>query len=117
MVFLMFPILFFGIIVLMISSFWKVFEKAGIEGWYSLIPILNLIMFVKIIEKPSYYFLLFLVPGLHVMPFLELAKYFNKSTLFGLGLAFLPFVFFPVLAFGPAEYISIEIDETDHLIA
>lgn len=116
MLMLIIPFLLFGILILAISSIWKVFEKAGIEGWYCLIPILNLFMLTKIIEKPSYYIFVFLIPGLHILAFIELAKYFNKSSLFGIALAFAPFIFFPVLAFGPAEYIKLEKEETEHFI-
>ena len=35
---------------------------------------------------------------------LDLAKSFRKDVGFGLGLAFLGFIFFPILAFGDAEY-------------
>lgn len=34
-----------------------------------------------------------------IMAALNLAKYFNKSSGFGIGLAFLPFVFYPMLGF------------------
>ena len=35
---------------------------------------------------------------------LEMAKVFGKSAGFGVGLIFLPFVFYPILAFGSAQY-------------
>lgn len=34
----------------------------------------------------------------------ELASDFGQDPLYGLGTAFLPFVFLPILAFGPARY-------------
>ncbi len=34
----------------------------------------------------------------------DLAKSFGKGVGFALGLIFLPFVFFPMLGFGSAEY-------------
>jgi hypothetical protein len=40
-----------------------------------------------------------------------LAKSFGKGALFTLGLVFLPFIFFPVLAFGDAEYKGLPVDE------
>lgn len=55
-------------------------------------------------------FLLFLVPFVNVlMIFLiifQMAKVFGKGFLFGLGLLFLPVIFFPVLAFGDSRYIG-----------
>ena len=35
---------------------------------------------------------------------LDVAKNFGKDTLFGLGLAFLGFIFFPILGFSDATY-------------
>jgi hypothetical protein len=35
---------------------------------------------------------------------IPLAEKFGKGTGFGIGLLFLPFVFFPMLAFGDAQY-------------
>jgi len=34
----------------------------------------------------------------------DTARRFGKGTGFGIGLFFLPFVFFPLLAFGDAQY-------------
>jgi hypothetical protein len=50
----------------------------------------------------------FFIPFLNMIsPFwmsFALAKSFNKSTGFALCLAFLPFVFYPILAFGDSKY-------------
>lgn len=35
---------------------------------------------------------------------LAIAERFGKSAGFGIGLAFLPFIFYPMLAFGDANY-------------
>lgn len=35
---------------------------------------------------------------------LSLAKKFGRSELFGVGIFFLPMIFFPLLAFGGSEY-------------
>jgi hypothetical protein len=39
-----------------------------------------------------------------ILVFIELAKCFGKSTGFGIGLVLLMPIFFPILAFGPAQY-------------
>jgi nicotinamide riboside transporter PnuC len=96
------------IIILMIVSVWKIFEKAGQPGWASIIPIYNIIVMLQIARKPIWWILLFLIPVVGVvmaiLMMVELAKTFGKSTLFGVGLALLGFIFFPLLAFGDAEY-------------
>ncbi|CAN5321614.1 hypothetical protein BH11PLA2_BH11PLA2_00660 [soil metagenome] len=105
----------FGVIIalaaVMIISAWKIFTKAGQPGWYSLIPIYNsYIMTCEIAKKDVMWFILQFVPivGIYAafMTTMEIAKKFGKSEGFGIGLCFLPFIFFPMLAFGDAEYES-----------
>lgn len=95
-------------LVVIIASFWKVFEKAGVAGWKSLIPLYNLYLLVTIAGKPWWWFLLLFVPVVSlvilVLLHLALATRFGKGPLFGLGLAFLGFIFFPILAFDKSVY-------------
>jgi hypothetical protein len=37
----------------------------------------------------------------------QLAKVFGKGTGFGFGLLLLPFIFYPILAFGKSEYVGV----------
>lgn len=94
--------------IILIVSFWKVFEKAGQAGWKSLIPIYNYVVFLSIIEKPVWWIILLFVPVVSfiilIIMHVELAKRFGKGLLYGLGLCFLPVIFFPLLAFGDATY-------------
>lgn len=92
-------------------SFWKVFEKAGQPGWAGVIPVYNVyVLTCEIARKEIVWFLLMLVPCLNVvaavMVCMEVAKRFGKSEVFGLGLTFLGVIFWPVLAFGKAEYLG-----------
>lgn len=101
-------IIFLAIIVLQIAALWKVFAKAGEPGWVCLVPIYNLIVLLQIIGRPVWWFLLFLVPLVNiVIAFvlaIDLAKKFGKSSAFGIGLALLPPIFYPILGFGDAKY-------------
>ncbi len=94
--------------LLMIASVWKIFTKAGKPGWASIIPIYNLIVMLEITGKPIWWIVLFLIPFVNfvaaLLLSLALAEKFGKSTGFGVGLALLSFVFFPMLAFGDARY-------------
>jgi hypothetical protein len=94
--------------VLLIVSLWKVFEKAGQAGWKSLIPIYNYVVFLNIIVRPVWWVILLFVPIVSfiviIVMHVDLAKRFGKGALFGLGLCLLPFIFFPLLAFGDATY-------------
>ena len=43
----------FVLYVLLIIGMWKVFEKAGVAGWKSLIPFYNIfVLITKIANKP-----------------------------------------------------------------
>lgn len=97
-----------GIIV--IISRWKIFQKAGKPGWAAIVPVYNFIVELEIIGKPWWWLLLMFVPIVNIvfaiMMVNLLAKSFGKDVGFTLGLLFLPFIFYPILAFGKAEYIG-----------
>ena len=94
--------------LVMIAAMWKVFEKAGEPGWAAIIPLYNIIILLKIAGKPAWWFLLFIVPVVNfviaIIVALAIARNFGKGTGFGLGLAFLGIIFYPVLAWGDARY-------------
>lgn len=99
---------FLLLLLLMLASLWKVFVKAGEAGWKGLIPIYNIFLLVLIAGKPWWWFLLLFIPGVNLIIWvlinIALAERFGKGALFGLGLFFFGIIFFPVLAFGKAEY-------------
>jgi hypothetical protein len=96
------------LIVLTLAIFWKVFEKAGEPGWKGIIPVYNLFVLVKISGNPWWWSILLFVPlvgfVIAILYNLALSKRFGKGPVFGLGLCFFPMIFFPILAFGDAEY-------------
>lgn len=97
-----------AISIFVIVSAWKIFEKAGQPGWGIFIPIYNMYLLLVIAGKPGWWLILYLIPlvnfviGLIVA--IDIAKNFDKDTAFGLGLFFLGFIFYPILAFGDARY-------------
>ncbi len=100
-----------AVIVLMLVSMWKVFVKAGKPGWACLIPVYNTLVMLEIVGKPWWYLLLMLIPVVNIviwiMISLDMARVFGKGSGFGIGLAFLPMIFYPILAFGDAKYQGI----------
>ncbi len=97
-----------GIMIVLIAAMWKVFQKAGEPGWASIVPIYNVLVLLKIVGKPMWWIVLFLVPFVNIammfiIPF-ALAKSFNKSGAFAIGLLFLPPIFYSLLAWGNAHY-------------
>lgn len=96
-------ILCLAVCIFTIVCNWKVFKKAGKNGWEAIVPIYNIIVLLEITKLPMWYLILFLIPvGNFVallLIYIELAKKFGQSTLFGIGLAFLTPIFMAILAF------------------
>ena len=94
--------------LLIIVAMWKVFTKAGQPGWASIIPIYNLYIWCKIVGRPWWWILLMLIPIVNfivaIVLSIDLAKSFGKGAGFGIGLALLGVIFFPILGFGSAQY-------------
>lgn len=90
------------------AGFWKTFEKAGEPGWAGLIPIYNLYVLVRISGNAWWWFVLFFIPVINffatVKISIDVAGKFSKGILFGLGLTFISFVFYPLLGFGGYQY-------------
>lgn len=91
---------------------WRIFEKAGKEGWKALIPIWNYFILVDIIGKPKWWYVLAFIPLVNlVIPFLllvEICKSFGRDTVGAQTLAMLfPYVYLPYLGFNPkVEYVG-----------
>jgi len=87
---------------------YKVFEKAGVEGWKTFIPFYNLYLWLKIIEKPLWWYIFLLIPFINVFVFMlmivEMVKCFNKHGLLEQGIAAIfPFIYMPYLGFNHQE--------------
>jgi hypothetical protein len=106
--FLIFNLLFLAVIIFTVVCVWKVFKKAGKPGWASIIPIYNQVVLLEIVDKPVWWIILLFIPFVNlivtILVLSELSKKFAKGTGFTVGLFFLPFIFFPILAFGKAQY-------------
>ncbi len=104
-----FFIFFTAIMVFFIVCTWKIFKKAGKEGWECIVPIYNVIVFLDIIKRPRWWIILYFVPFasfiVAIINCMDLAKAFGKSTSFGIGLLLLSPIFFPIIAFGDSNYV------------
>jgi hypothetical protein len=91
-----------------VAGFWRVFEKAGQPGWGCLIPIYNVVLLVRIAGKPEIWVLWAFVPVVNlvviILVALEIAKKFGQGSGFGVGMALMPVIFYPILGFGNAQY-------------
>ena len=105
---------FYAVIaLLMIISFWKVFTKAGKPGWASFIPIYNIWIIFELTGYPGWWSLLLLVPLVNLFPsvialmaYYKLGQLFGKSSGFSVCLVLFPYITFPMLAFGSAQFIG-----------
>ena len=87
---------------------WRVYTRAGQPGWACFVPIYNDYVVLKIGGKPGWWLIWYFIPLVNIIvqiiTLTALAKRFGKDVLFGLGLAFLGFIFWPILGFGNAPY-------------
>lgn len=112
-----FLVFFFAFIIFFIVCHWKIFTKAGQEGWKSIIPLYNLYVQLQIAKQPTIWLLYFMIPFVNIYFGIKhvhgLSKAFGKDVGFTVGLILLPIVFYPILAFGDARYVY---NENDSLI-
>ncbi|SRR6266540_851370 len=100
-----------GIILFLWSviAFWKVFEKAKQPGWAAIIPFYNLYIMLKIVGRPGWWIILYIIPLVNIITHIvvanDFAKAFGKSAAFGFfGLWLFSLVGFTILGFGSAQY-------------
>ena len=101
-------ILYLAFVIFMIASHWKILTKAGQPGWSLFIPFYNAYIMLKLIDKPFWWVFLFCIPLVNIYFIIHgtnlLSKKFGKDTGFTAGLILLPFIFYPILGFGDAQY-------------
>lgn len=113
--------------ILMVVSLWKIFTKAGQPGWAAIIPFYGNYVLVQVARLPVYYFIIMVIPSLlaivkikipspvdsfvGIITFIvysftmyNVSKQFGKGVGYTLGMIFLPFIFYPMLAFGDSVY-------------
>ena len=99
--FLLFIIFLLGVIP--ISSYWKLFEKAGEDGSAAILPFYGTIIQLRIVEKPWWWLILMFIPYVGLIWYVWMinlfVKKFGKSEIWTIGCIFLPFIFLPILAF------------------
>lgn len=113
-------IIIIPLVVFSIICMWKVFEKAGVEGWKAIVPVYNGWVMAEIAGKPGWWgivgiggiipflgiFASIAAMVLFVLIAIELAKSFGKEPVFALVLIFLNIIGFAILAFGSAKYVG-----------
>ena len=125
-IFLIIVILFaLAAAILTLVGQWKMFKKAGKEGYVALIPVYSTIVEMQMAGLPLYYwFINYGTIFFSCIPFvgafigmifsyvflfiknINLAKSFGKGAGFGVLMVFFPYVVYPMLGFGKTEYIG-----------
>lgn len=96
--------------VAIIIGLWKLFEKAGKQGWASIIPIYNFWVMGEIIYGPSGAW----KPLLSFLPIVgwifslicmfRLAQVFGKDIVYCILTLFFPYICLPLIGFGSDSY-------------
>jgi hypothetical protein len=101
-------VIYLILLVILIVAGWRIFTKAGEAGWKVLIPIWNTLVVLKIVGRPWWWILLLLIPIVNIVIWLivaiNLARSFDRSTGFGVGLWILPYIFGLILGLGSSTY-------------
>ena len=83
-------------------------QKAGQPGWACIVPVYNIYVMCIIAGKEGWWTVLFFIPIVNIiigiMVSLGIAEAFGKGAGYAIGLFFLPFIFYPMLGFGDAQY-------------
>jgi signal peptidase I len=94
-------------LILVLASFFglsKLFTKAGVESWKAFIPVYNFFILSKLLEKPWWWCLIMVVPGVNIIMYgvygFNVARAYNKPSNQDLFFAsILPYIFFLKLGF------------------
>ena len=108
-----------ALVVLTLVARWKLFKKANVDGWEALIPIHSDIVELKLGGIKTYWYFLNIIAFCGIGPLIiafwkniALSKAFGKGVGFGVLMTFFPFVCYPILAFGSAQYVGNEITKS-----
>lgn len=102
--------------IITLVAFWKIFEKAGTDGWRGIIPFYNMWLLAEMVGRPGWLGIVMILCTflgtiglvaamvIQVIIYYDLAKAFGKSIPFAMGLIFLSPVFLMILAFDKSTY-------------
>lgn len=129
--FILFLIIAIALIVLQIIANWKIFTKAGEKGWKSIIPFYNIAILYKISNMSPWLVLVYIgtiIPIINIFASIaiyvftlyqkiNLAKGFNKSTGFSVGMIVLPTIYSLILGLGDSKYVGFNNEGSDSIIS
>jgi signal peptidase I len=97
-------IIFLILVLISFAGLYKIFEKAGLPAWKALIPVYNFWLVGGIINRPKWWGLIMIVPGVNLIMYgvygFHLARAFKKRMNNDLIVAALmPYLYFAYLGF------------------
>src|ERR1700739_878674 len=97
-------VVFLILILLSWIGLYKCFQKTNIAAWKAFIPFYNYYEAFKLVEKPKWWFVLMIVPGVNIIMYgvlgFNLARYFGKRKSSDLIIAsFVPYLYILYLGF------------------
>lgn len=95
-----------------VVAMWKLFVKAGEEGWAAIVPFYNMYILFKITWGNGLMFLLLLIPlaniVIMIITWVKFAKAFGKGGGWACGLIFLNTIFLCIMGFSnDIQYIGV----------
>ena len=95
---------------------WFIFKKVGVAPWKAVVPLYNIVMWIKVCGKSWRWYIYFLVPALNIFVYLllvqETAKVFRRYNFWEQFFAVVfPWVYLPILGLSPKmEYHDPKVD-------
>jgi hypothetical protein len=112
---LLVALLWWPFTVALVAGAWHVLAKAGRRGWTCLVPLYNVVQFLRIAKMSGWWAPVALVPPLNVALFVlvsrRLALAFGQAPRFAAGLVLLPPVYLAILGLGEARYRRFDVVE------
>jgi hypothetical protein len=96
--------------ILTLVAMWKVYTKAGWQGWEAIVPFYNLYVMFKMAGLRGVEMLWLLVPFVNIYYIIKvynrISRAFGKNGWFTVGILFFPYIFWPILGFTEAQYTA-----------
>ena len=111
-----------AVVILALVANWKLFEKAGVEGWWALIPFANVYKQIQIAEGESntLLFLGLFVPFVNIilaiMLMYRFARTYTDSGLMAILYVFFPFITGLVMGFSDKYTYQNPLDGSDSVV-
>jgi signal peptidase I len=106
--------IFLGLVLASFFGLSKLFAKASVESWKAFIPFYNFYCLSKILEKPWWWCLIMIVPGVNILMYgvygFNVARAYSKPATKDLIFAsILPYVFFLIAGFDEtAKFVGLK---------